>query len=193
MMATNEEDKKLVYIQLLTSNASLVEQFQKICHQKYSEILEHKRVKSMLIGMGIITIEDDFNSVNDNKPLLEALKQMLILNSAKSVEFSINPTHFVKSKKLPQIKYISDFDLLLTIVTKEGFKSFNDLRPENARLTAEELHHYWVNVRRTLKVEFTKMRNTMIYNFGLEGRFDMNEKDPPAPKPPKQLKTPEQV
>ena len=89
---------------------------------------------------------------------------------------------------------------MVTFETKEHFKTFNNERaktcPESF-LTEEELNHYWVNVRRTLKTEFTAMRNTMVYNFGLDGRFDLNEKvvkpKTPKPKAPKQLKTPEEV
>jgi hypothetical protein len=185
------------YVKKLLGNAELVYLFKKTTIRKFSEIMEHQAVKEMLVKMEILTVEDDFTSVYKNKNLMEALKLMLIINSSVDVDHSINPTHFTRAKKLHPSKYVSDFNLIVTFETKEHFKTFNNERaktsPESL-LTEEELNHYWVNVRRTLKTEFTEMRNTMVYNFGLDGRFDLNEKvpKPKTPKTPK-LKTPEEV
>ena len=188
-MDTSEVQKQN-YIEALSNNAQLVDMFKKICFHKISEILDHRRVKSMLIGMEILTIEDDYDTVTNNKPLMEALKQLLMMNSATTIEHSINPTLFTKSKQMSEVKYVTDFDILLRFESQDQFKSFNASRgltnPES-RLSDEELRHYWVNIRRNLKTQFVELRNTMVFNFGLDGRFNLNE------KPPKQLRSPEEV
>ena len=75
--------------------------------------MEHQAVKDMIVNMGILTIEDDFESVTKNKHLMEALKLMLIINSSENVHHSINPTHVTKAKRLHPSKYVEGFHRLV--------------------------------------------------------------------------------
>jgi hypothetical protein len=141
--------------------------------------MDYVNVKRLLMDMGIISIEDDFYSVIENKPLMTGLKMLIINHSSQTVDGSINPHRFTKSKRLHPSKYVSDFDLLVRLETKEHLETFNNERAKEnpeSRLTDKELHHYWVNVRRTLRKEFIEMRNTMVYNFQMDGSYDLNEK-----------------
>ena len=186
------EEQQKQYLEKISSNVELSRIFQQTCFRKVSDILDHIKVKRLLIDMEIISFEDDFHAVRENKALMDVLRDMLIINSSRTVDNSINPHHFVKTKKLHPSKYFSDFDLMARIKNKEDMRILNNERNPDSRLTDEEAKHYFNNVRRTLRKEFIEMRNTMVYNFGLDGSYDLNEKTP-KPKPPRKVISPEEV
>ena len=141
--------------------------------------MDYVKVKELLMDMEIISIEDDFYSVIEKKALMNVLRDLLIIKSSQTIDGSINIHRFTKSKRLHPSKYFSDFDLLARIKNKEDMRILNNERTKEhpeSRLTDKELHHYFNNVRRTLRKEFIEMRNTMVYNFRLDGRYDLNEK-----------------
>jgi hypothetical protein len=183
-----DDPEVLNLLNKLASCERLVEICRNTMERAAADVIEHKEALKFFKQVEVIQVGQDFFTVISNPYTMEAGFQLLVMNSSQTIVLSINPQLF--KIKPPDEKLIPDFALLLKCSSMNLMREYNRVEMNNA-LSAEEMKYYFENIRRRLRDKIKSIRNTMFMNFGLDGTYDLNEKQ--TPKKAVVLKSTEEV
>jgi len=165
-MSINDSQLHLVF-----ENPRVREILANTSRRGYDDIREHQELKELFIKAGVINEMTDFDELQSNTKIAAGIVLYLAAGLPNTIEDSI----YAKP-------YMSDFDFKNRCTTYDLLVEFVNLK--GLELPKNILDDLFFKKRRNMNAWLIRKKDSVIFNFGLEGTYDVNKKKTPTKPSP---------